>query len=79
MFFSYLTSAFAICGLLSGACIPCPDSLLQHTFSGCLSILLKETHSTENTSQRRRVEGWKKGPITNAGHDITAANWFHIL
>lgn len=82
MALSSLISALAMCVFLSGACIPCPASLLQHilwlffhtpkghTASGCTA--------QKGPSQRRRVEGWKKGPITYAGHDITAADRFHI-
>lgn len=63
MALSPLTSALAICVLLSGACIPCPASLLQHTFPGCSSILLKDTKQVDAQHRKDQVRGgeWKGG------------------
>lgn len=36
-------------------------------------------HRKDQLSQRKRVEGWEKGLINYAGHDITAADRFCIL
>lgn len=80
----FISLNFCIC-YLSGAYIPCPASLLQHTLSGCFSIHLKDTqqvdaqHRKDQLSQRNRVEVREKGLITCTGRDITAADRLHIL
>lgn len=66
---SSLISALAVCVFLSGACIPCPASLLQHTFSGCSSILLKDTQQVDAQHRKDQVRGGE-GRVEERSHNL---------
>lgn len=75
--FISLNFCICICVLLSGAFIPCPTSLLQHTLSCCSSTRLKHTQQSGCMAQKRPAKSEEEsGRVGERSHKLCRP-WHH--